>query len=102
LLSTTNLPWQLTQPPGVRPSGTFSKSWWTGRWLITRTRARAANPSALASTKPNWPGRALSTLSRPSAEISPLRGGGPAAGPLAPEAGLGAVGGGAGAGSDHW
>src|SRR5262249_52801433 len=63
ILTIENLPWQLTQPPGVRPSGILEKSGAYGRVGATRTRAYAIRPFALATTRPNCAGGALPTVS---------------------------------------
>src|SRR3954452_12447537 len=88
--TTTNLPVAFTHPPGVAPTGTFSKSILYGSFGATRTRARPVRPFTVASTYPCWPGTSAATVSLPSATWA-FNGGG-----CKPAGVFGGV------GSDHW
>src|SRR5581483_803395 len=96
---TENLVWQFTQPPGVRFTGTFSKSCSYGSAGATRTRAAPVSPSAFATSRPNCPGTVLLTVSLPDESTWPCRSGG--FGPGGALAGGGGGGGGSIAATDH-
>src|SRR5262245_22288390 len=63
-----NLPCVLTQPPGVRPSGTLEKSALYGGLGATRTAASPVNSPSLTTTRPYCPGGAGATVSFAVAE----------------------------------
>src|SRR6516164_31345 len=103
-LTTANLPCVLTQPPGVRPSGTFEKSAANGSDGATRTRASPTSSPSLIRMRPNCPGGVLSAVNfvaEPAVALSlPLIGGGGGGGCM-PGGGGGAPSGGRIPASDH-